>query len=119
MQNSKIPGGILLHNDKKFTKIYLGQGGTQACVQDYVNYWPDADKSSPDRSLIIDQLKVCQRHRRIGMLFNYPVSGRAKEAYFMPYFDLNVITMSTKDRQACWISFSGQQQDDHDRALTR
>ena len=120
MQGSKIPGGILLHNDKKFTKIYQGQGGTGACLQEYVNYWPDADESGADRRLVIDQLKVCTRHRRIALLFNYPQSCRAKEANFMPYFDLNAISMSTKDRQACWISFSNAQTDElFGRALTR
>ena len=51
--NKQIFSNVLIHNDKKITKIYEGVGGTKASLQDYINYWPDAE--ADDRQMLIQQ----------------------------------------------------------------
>ena len=49
-----IASNILVHNDKKCTKIYEGSSTVKPSLQDYYNFWPEPQLSSAnDRQMLI------------------------------------------------------------------
>ena len=102
-----IASNILVHSDKKCTKIYEGTRDIKPTLHDFLNFWPDPeDGSKSDRQMLISQMNACTRHRRLVNVFNYPRTNKPKMAFFIPYFSDNQITLSRKENQACWITHS-------------
>jgi len=90
----------LISNEHKFVKIYHNEDKKiQPSLQNFFNFLPDAKKDERDRCMPIQNLRMCMKHNRLLMQFNYPGSCKPKEVLVIPYISDNLISMNSRNNK--------------------